>query len=75
MPPVDKTPHVVNSSSFELVTCLKAHEKIPVFEYQSKQTGLTVIIAEVDGPVVNGYFCLGTTFLIYKFEAATSFIF
>lgn len=58
MPPVDKTPHV-HTGSFELVNCLHAYLKVPVFEYRSKNTGLTVVIAEVDGPVVNGYFCLG----------------
>ncbi|XP_971907.2 uncharacterized protein C05D11.1-like [Tribolium castaneum] len=59
MPPVDKTPHV-HTGDFELVNCLHAYLKVPVFEYRSKNTGLTVVIVEVDGPVVNGYFCLAT---------------
>lgn len=58
MPPVDNTPSI-NTGNFELLYSLKAYEKIPVSEYISKKTGLTVVIAEVDGPVVNGYFCLG----------------
>jgi hypothetical protein len=58
MGPVDKTPHL-HTGAFELLNCLHAYLKVPVFEYKSKNTGLTVIIAEVDGPVVNGFFCLG----------------
>lgn len=59
MPPVDITPTSV-SGSFELVHCVKAFNRIPVYEFKSKHTGLTVVIAEVDGPVVNGFFCLAT---------------
>ncbi|RZC37564.1 C05D11.1-like, partial [Asbolus verrucosus] len=59
MPPVDKTPHV-STGAFELVNCLHAYHKVPVFEYRSRDTGLTVIVAEVEGPVVNGFFCLAT---------------
>lgn len=59
MPPADITPTSV-SGSFELVHCVKAFNRIPVYEFKSKYTGLTVVIAEVDGPVVNGFFCLAT---------------
>lgn len=59
MPPVDNTPNVI-SSSFQLVYSTKAYNKIPIFEYESTTTGLTVVIAEVDGPIVNGFFCIGT---------------
>lgn len=58
MPPVDNTPNM-NLGDFELIYSLKAYDKIPISEYISKRTGLTVVIAEVGGPVVNGYFCLG----------------
>lgn len=61
MPPVDITPHI-NMGNFELLYSLKAYGRIPVSEYISKKTGLTVVIAEVEGPVVNGYFCLGKHF-------------
>lgn len=33
--------------------------KVPVHKYRSEKTGLTVVIAEVEGPLVNGYFTLG----------------
>ena len=39
---------------------LKANSQIPVAKYKSLRTGLTVTVAEVEGPVVNGYFCLAT---------------
>ena len=47
-------------NQFELVSSLKANNKIPVVKYKSQKTGLTVTVAQVDGPVVNGYFCLAT---------------
>lgn len=47
-------------TSFKLVTTVKANEKIPVAKYKSSLTGLTVILAEVEGPIVNGYFALAT---------------
>lgn len=46
-------------SHFKLISSTKASEIIPVSKYVSEQTGITVIIAEVEGPVVDGYFCLG----------------
>ena len=33
---------------------------LPVYKYQSKRTGLTVVLAQADSPIVNGYFCLAT---------------
>ncbi|XP_025831305.1 uncharacterized protein C05D11.1 [Agrilus planipennis] len=59
MSPTDNTP-LLNTGSFELVHSLKAYDKIPVFEYKSRNTGLTVVAAEIDGPIVYGYFCLAT---------------
>ncbi len=37
----------------------KANDTIPVYKYRSEKTGLTVAIAQVEGPLVNGFFCLG----------------
>ena len=45
---------------FSQVSSIKANNKIPVEKWKSEQTGLTVTVAQVDGPVVNGYFCLAT---------------
>lgn len=58
MPPVDSTPNM-NTGNFELLYSLKAYDRIPVYEFKSKHTGLTVVIAEIEGPVVDGFFCLG----------------
>ena len=45
--------------NFELLYSGKSNNVIPVYKYKSKKTGLQVVIAQVGGPVVNGYFCLG----------------
>ncbi|XP_058054864.1 uncharacterized protein C05D11.1-like [Anopheles bellator] len=45
---------------FKHLVTAKANEVIPVHKYRSDRTGLTVIIGEVEGPVVNGYFTLAT---------------
>lgn len=58
MAPTDNSPSHP-SGGFELISSLEAYNKIPVYEFKSRRTGLTLVIAEVEGPVVNGYFCLG----------------
>ncbi|KAL4219134.1 hypothetical protein ACF0H5_021716 [Mactra antiquata] len=45
---------------FETICAVKADGDIPITKYRSKKTGLTVVIAEVEGPLVNGYFCVAT---------------
>ncbi|XP_049872194.1 uncharacterized protein C05D11.1-like isoform X2 [Pectinophora gossypiella] len=47
-------------SDFRLVSSTKASDVIPVNKYVSCKTGITVIIADVEGPLVNGFFCLAT---------------
>lgn len=48
------------AGNFKLEATVKANDRIPVRKYRSEKTGLTVILAEIEGPVVNGYFCLAT---------------
>ncbi|PSN43334.1 hypothetical protein C0J52_14179 [Blattella germanica] len=60
MAPVDSSPARGRNGRFELICSLKANDLIPVHKYKSNVTGLTIVIAEVEGPVVNGYFCLAT---------------
>lgn len=48
------------SEDFQLVFSGKIEDFTPVSKYKSKRTGLTVYIAEVDYPTVNGYICLAT---------------
>ncbi|KAG7311658.1 hypothetical protein JYU34_002712 [Plutella xylostella] len=47
-------------SHFKLILSTKANDVIPINKYVSEKTGITVIIAGVEGPVVNGFFCLAT---------------
>lgn len=49
----------IQSGNFELVSSLKANGLIDVRKYKSTKTGLVVVIAQVEGPIVNGYFTLG----------------
>uniref|UniRef100_A0A8D8XF76 Uncharacterized protein C05D11.1 n=1 Tax=Cacopsylla melanoneura TaxID=428564 RepID=A0A8D8XF76_9HEMI len=45
---------------FKLICSSKANNLIPVHKYKSVNTGITVVLGEVEGPVVNGYFALAT---------------
>lgn len=47
------------TEKFKLLYSVEADGNIPVSKYRSERTGLTICIANVDGPLVNGYFCLG----------------
>ncbi|XP_044726839.1 uncharacterized protein C05D11.1-like [Chrysoperla carnea] len=58
--PVDGSPAQQILNNFELVYSLKAENYIPVHKYKSTRTGITVVLADVQGPTVNGYFCLAT---------------
>lgn len=53
---------MTEKSTFKLVSSTKASDVIPVNKYVSKKTGITVIIADVGGPLVNGFFCFGEIF-------------
>lgn len=50
----------VSEPSFDLIAETKLNGRIPVRKFKSNRTGLTVIFCDVDGPVCNGYFMLGT---------------
>jgi len=47
-------------SDFRLIASSKANGQILTEKYHSDSSGLTVIISQVEGPLVNGYFCLAT---------------
>lgn len=38
---------------------INAYDKIPVKFFTSKRTGLTVVLASTEGPIVSGFFCVG----------------
>lgn len=42
-----------------ITTVYAANGRIPVHKYKSELTGLHVVIGEVEGPIVNGFFSLG----------------
>lgn len=48
-------------ASLKHITTVFANGRIPVHKYKSELTGLTVVIGEVEGPLVNGFFTLGKT--------------
>lgn len=45
--------------NFKLVYNVICNGKVPVSLYKSVDTDLSVFIAQIDGPLVNGFFCLG----------------
>ncbi|KAK3859607.1 hypothetical protein Pcinc_034292 [Petrolisthes cinctipes] len=45
---------------YEIICQLRASGTIPVVKYRSRKTGLQIILARVEGPLVNGYFTLAT---------------
>ncbi|XP_076436922.1 uncharacterized protein C05D11.1-like [Babylonia areolata] len=49
-----------STDSFQLLYDVVSNGKIPVRMYKSKDTHMSVAIAQVEGPLVNGYFCLAT---------------
>ena len=53
-----------DSEDFELLYSGKANGVIPVYKYRSKATGFRVVLAQVGGPVVNGYFTLGEKYRV-----------
>ncbi|XP_072172090.1 uncharacterized protein C05D11.1-like [Diadema setosum] len=48
------------AANFEKVSSVVSNGIVPVTKYKSKRTGLTVCLAEVGGPLVNGFFVLAT---------------
>ena len=64
MAPVDKT-SPDNMSGFKLISSCKSHDTFLIHKYKSISTGITVFIADIDGPLIHGNFCLGK-FNIYN---------
>ena len=50
----------LTADEYELQYSGKVNDIIPVCKYRSRKTGLRIVVAQVQGPLVNGYFCLGT---------------
>ncbi|KAK6619201.1 hypothetical protein RUM44_003583 [Polyplax serrata] len=52
--------NIKSYGNYKLIAHEKANGLIDVCKYKSTKTGVTVVIAQVEGPVVNGYFVLAT---------------
>ena len=52
---------MVKGTHFSQIYAGKANDVIPVQKYCSNKTGLTVATAEVEGPLVNGFLCVGAS--------------
>lgn len=59
MAPTDNTFPDSLTDTFKLKCSLSVNNLFPVHKYVSMKTGITVVVAEVEGPVVDGYLCLG----------------
>jgi len=54
-------PNVIfDNSHWITVSNFSVGSNLPVVKYISNLTGLTVILAQAESPIVNGYFCLAT---------------
>jgi len=49
----------MDEAGFRLLFSVEADGNTSISKFKSNETGITVFIADVDGPLVNGYFCLG----------------
>lgn len=47
--------------NYEKLCQIKLSNGVPVEKYRSKRTGLHIVLAKVEGPLVSGYFTLGKT--------------
>lgn len=56
-------------TSLKHIATVFANGRIPVHKYKSALTGLTVVIGEVEGPLVNGFFTLGKKRLFHLIVA------
>ena len=45
---------------WELLTNITIDDTLPVYKFKSKRTGMTVVLAPGESPIVNGYLCLAT---------------
>lgn len=57
---IDKmSPVEQDNTEFVKVFSAKANDIHPVTKYRSKRTGMEIVHAEIEGPMVNGYIVLG----------------
>ena len=61
----------VCSYGFELTCEARVVDLFDVKKYKSSRTGLTVCMANVSGPLVNGYFCVGMSIRLLNYMLYT----
>jgi len=54
---------IKDNSHWSTLSSFKLSDGLKVTKYRSNLTGLTVVLASADSPIVNGYFCLATEVL------------
>ena len=57
---VDDDARTPDTSHWATMSSFKLSEGLTVTKYRSNLTGLTVVLAKAESPIVNGYFCLAT---------------
>ena len=53
-------PVILDTSHWKILSSFNLSSSLPVVKYQSALTGLTIVLARAESPIVNGYFCLAT---------------
>ena len=51
---------ILDNSHWSQISSFQLSEGLSVEKYRSALTGLTVVLANAESPIVNGYFCLAT---------------
>ena len=73
---------IEDNSHWEKISSFRLSDGFPIIKYRSNKTGLTVVLAKAESPIVNGYFCLATEVLLveiitdfgYFYRKTSSFI-
>jgi len=51
---------IFNTSHWQVLSSFNLSSSLSVVKYRSDKTGLTIVLARAESPIVNGYFCLAT---------------
>ena len=62
------------ADNFECVSSFTVLDSIAIQKYRSKRTGIQFCFAQVPGPVVNGFLCLGWSFPALHYDQILSLI-
>jgi Zn-dependent M16 (insulinase) family peptidase len=51
---------ILDTSHWKVLSSFNLSSSLSVVKYRSAKTGLTIVLARAESPIVNGYFCLAT---------------